>query len=60
MDKTTQEMINRVNILLTFNDNILGLCEKYPESEIDIDTLIPFVNYEIKKTLKDIIHIERL
>ena len=60
MDRTTQEMINRINSLITFNDNLLSLCEQYPESESDVDTLMPYVDHEIKKTLKDIIHIERL
>lgn len=60
MDKTTQEMIDLVNSLLKFNDNLPSLLEQYPESEMDIDVLIPYVDYEIKKTLKDIIHKERL
>lgn len=60
MDKTTQELMNLVNILMTFNDNLRPLLEQFPESEMDIDLLTPFIDYEIKKTLKDIIHIERL
>jgi hypothetical protein len=60
MDRTTQEMIDLVNILLKFNDNLPCLFELYPESEMDINVIIPYVDYEIKKTLKDIIHIERL
>jgi hypothetical protein len=60
MDKTTQEMMDLINILLKFNENLPCLLETYPESEMDINVLIPYVDYEIKKTIKDIIHIERL
>lgn len=60
MDKTTQEMMNLVNILVKFNDNLPDLVELFPESELDIDLLMPYVDYEIKKMLKDIIHNEKL
>lgn len=60
MDKMTQHMIDLINTLVKFNDNIPCLFEQYPESEIDLNVIIPYVDYEIKKTLKDIIHKERL
>jgi hypothetical protein len=60
MDKTTQEMINSVNILMAFNDNLPALLEMFPDIDPDIDLISPYIDYEIKKTLKDIIHIERL
>ena len=53
-------MIDLINTLVKFNDNIPCLFEQYPESEIDLNVIIPYVDYEIKKTLKDIIHKERL
>ena len=60
MDKTTQEMFNRINTLVTFNDNLILLIEQFPQCEQEIDLLIPYVDHQIKKTLQDIIHIERL
>ena len=60
MDRTTQEMMNCVNILIKFIDNLPELAEQFPESENDIDILMPYVDYEIKKILKDIIHNEKL
>ena len=60
MDRTTREMIDLINSLIKFNDNLTDLLDQFPESEADIDILMPYVDYEIKKTLKDIITIERL
>jgi hypothetical protein len=60
MDRTTREMIDLVNSLIKFNDNLPDLLDQFPESEEDIDVLMPYVDYEIKKALKDIITIERL
>ncbi len=60
MNKTTQEVMDSVNILIEFNDNIPHLLKKFPDAKEDIELLKSFVDYEIKKTLKDIIHIERL
>jgi hypothetical protein len=60
MNKTTQEVMDSVNILIEFNNNIPNLLTMFAESEDDIHVLKSYVNYEIKKTLKDIIHIERL
>ncbi len=60
MDKATHELINLINILIKFNDNVPNLIDQFPDSEIDIDLIIPYIDYEIKKTLKDIIHIEKL
>jgi hypothetical protein len=60
MNKTTQDVMDSVNVLIEFNDNIPHLLQKFPESQDDIELLASYVTYEIKKTLKDIIHIERL
>jgi len=60
MNKTTQEVMDSVNVLIEFNDNIPLLLKKFPEVTEDIQLLQSYVTYEIKKTLKDIIHIERL
>jgi hypothetical protein len=60
MDRTTREMIDLVNSLIKFNDNLPDLLDQFPESEDDIDVLMPYVDYEIKKALKDIITLERL
>jgi hypothetical protein len=60
MNKTTQEMMDSVNVLIKFNDNIPHLLKKFPDSKEDIEILVSYVTYEIRKTLKDIIHIERL
>jgi hypothetical protein len=60
MNKITQDVMDSVNALITFNDNIPELLKKFPESTEDIETLKSYVVYEIKKTLKDLIHIERL
>jgi len=60
MDKTTIEMMYSVNVLIKFNNNLPDLLELFPESEKDVDLLMPYVDYEIKKILKDIIHIEKL
>ena len=60
MDKTTMDMMHSVNTLMKFNDNLPDLVGLFPESEKDVDLLMPYVDYEIKKILKDIIHIEKL
>lgn len=60
MDKMTQELMDSINVLVEFNDNIPTLLSSFPESEDDIETIGSYITYEIKKTLKDIIHIERL
>ena len=60
MNKTTEEIINSINVLVKFNENMAHIMAKFPEIENDIDLLKSYVSYEIKKTLRDIIHIERL
>ena len=60
MNKTTQETVQAINILIEFRDNIPHLIKNIPETKEDLDLLKSYVDYEIKKTLKDIIHIERL
>lgn len=60
MNKTTQELMNAANTLLIFHDNIPNILQKFPESDEDLEILKSYITYEIKKTLKDIIHIERL
>jgi len=60
VNKTTQEVMHSVNILIEFNDNLSYVLNQFPGIEDDIELLKSYVSYEIKKTLKDIIHIERL
>ncbi len=60
MNKTTQEVMDSINILIKFYNNMPQLIKNFPESTEDIELLDSYVSYEIKKTLKDIIHIERL
>jgi hypothetical protein len=60
MNKTTQEVMDSVNVLIQFYDNIPSLLNNFPDTEDDINLIEAYVAYEIKKTLKDIIHIERL
>lgn len=60
MNKMTQEVMDSINVLIQFNDNVPHLLKKFPEATEDIEILKSYVSYEIKKTLKDIIHIERL
>ena len=60
MNKITQEVMKSVNILVTFYDSMPYLLDKFPDAEEDLDLLRSYVDYEIKKTLKDIIHIEKL
>lgn len=60
MNRMTQEMIHTINILTDFNDNIPVLSQMFPEIEADMDLVSPYVDYEIKKILKDIIHNEKL
>lgn len=60
MDKSTQDMITLVNTLIKFNDNIPCILEFMPDSKWDVELLMPYIDYEIKKTLKDIIHNEKL
>lgn len=60
MNKITQDVMDSVNVLVDFHNNIPQLLKKFPESKEDISLLDAYVNYEIKKTLQDIIHIERL
>jgi molybdopterin-guanine dinucleotide biosynthesis protein len=56
----THEMIGALNDLMQFNDNIPVILELYPETDSDIVLIESYVNYEIKKILKDIIHSEKL
>jgi hypothetical protein len=60
MNKTTQETMDSINVLVQFYDNIPSLLNNLPDAEDDIALIESYVEYEIKKTLKDIIHIERL
>ncbi len=60
MNKITQEIMDSVNILIEFHNNMPQLLKAFPDSKEDIALLDSYVNYEIKKTLKDIIHMERL
>lgn len=60
MNKMTQEVMDSVNTLIKFRDGMLHVLKMFPETKDDLEVLKPYVDYEIKKTLKDIIHIERL
>lgn len=60
MNKTTQEVMESINVLVEFRHNIDHLLSAFPESSHDIEIIESYISYEIKKTLKDIIHIERL
>lgn len=60
MNKITHEIMDLVNILIEFHNNIPQLLKTFPDSKEDISLLDSYVNYKIKKTLKDIIHMERL
>jgi len=60
VNKTTEEIMNSINVLVKFNDNMGHILDRFPEVENDIDLLRSYVSYEIKKILRDIIHIERL
>lgn len=60
MNKTTQDVMSSVNTLVEFNNNIPLLLSVFPDAADDIETIGAYVSYEIKKTLKDLIHIERL
>jgi hypothetical protein len=60
MNKTTQEIMDSINILIKFYNNMPQLFKDFPESVQDLALLDEYISYEIKKTLKDIIHIERL
>jgi len=60
MNKTTQELMVSLNVLNGFMDNVPSMMKKFSESKEDIELLKSFVEYEIKKTVKDIIHLERL
>lgn len=60
MNKTTQELMVSLNVLTNFMDNASSMMKKFSESKEDIELLKSFVEYEIKKTIKDIIHLERL
>ena len=60
MNKITQDVMDSINVLIRFHDNMPSLLDNFPEAEEDLQLLESYVNYEIKKTLKDIIHIERL
>lgn len=60
MNRTTQEMMNLINTLMTLNDNLPVIEQQFPDSAKDVDLMMTYVDYEIKKSLKDIIHNERL
>lgn len=60
MNSNTREMIIAINALMEFNDNVAPILELFPEVDPDIVLIEPYINYEIKKLLKDIIHSERL
>jgi len=60
MNRITQEMMDALNTLIQFNDNIPVVLELFPETESDIVLIESYLNYEIKKILKDIIHSEKL
>jgi hypothetical protein len=60
MNKTTQEVMESINVMIEFRNNIDHLLCNFPESGNDIEIIDSYLSYEIKKTLKDIIHIERL
>ena len=60
MNRTTQEVMASINVLMEFYNQIPKLLTNFPESKEDIELIDSYVSYEIKKTLKDIIHIERL
>ena len=60
MNKNTHETLNALNSLIELYKNIPYLDENFIEIDHDIDLLNSYIEYEIKKTLKDIIQIERL
>ena len=60
MNKTTQEIMESLNTLIEFRQNIDYLLTHFPDAGEDVETIDTYVTYEIKKTLKDLIHIERL
>lgn len=60
MNKTTQSVMDSINSMTEFYNNIPLLLKNFPDAKDDIDLLAGYISYEIKKTLKDIIHIERL
>ncbi len=60
MNRTTQELMDAVNTLVEFRENMVKIPKNISETKDDIDVLKSYVEYEIKKALKDILHIERL
>lgn len=60
MNRQTQDLMGSINILKEFYENIPVLAKKFPESKEDLELLKSYVEYEIGKTIKDIIHFERL
>lgn len=60
MNRTTQELMDAVNTLVEFRENMIKIPKNISETKDDIDVLKAYVEYEIKKALKDILHIERL
>lgn len=60
MNRNTQDSLNSINILVEFYKNIGYLDDNFIEIGHDIDLLNSYVEYEIKKTLKDVIHTEKL
>lgn len=60
MNKMTQEVMDSVNTLVKFRGSIPNLLTMFPETKNDLEIIKPYIDYEIQKILKDIIHIERL
>ncbi len=60
MNRTTQELMVSLNVLVDFRENMVKIPKNIAETKDDIELLKSYVEYEIKKTLKDIVHIERL
>ncbi len=60
MNKNTHEFIQIVNSLIEFYNNVPYMLDVFNDAHDDIDLVKEYVEYEIKKTLKDLVHLERL
>lgn len=60
MNRNTQELIIGLNALLDIELKLTERSKKSSAIKEDIVSLKAYIEYEINKTIKDIIHIERL
>ena len=60
MNKITADLVAQLKTMIDVRKELVGLIKEHPDSKEKIDLLRNYFNYEIQRTINDVIHNERL